>query len=136
MNKTILIIEDDPNLLKLIKYNLEKEGYSVITATSGVEGLQLARTAVPDLLIVDVLLPRMDGFTISRMVKFDERYKHIPIIALTGQVSLKDREIGQKAGVDVYLTKPYDPQELLNKVRELLAPRPLDDARGSGQGGK
>ena len=123
MNKTILIIEDDPNLLKLIKYNLEKEGYSVITATSGVEGLQLARTAVPDLLIVDVLLPRMDGFTISRMVKFDERYKHIPIIALTGQVSLKDREIGQKAGVDVYLTKPYDPQELLNKVRELLAPR-------------
>ena len=120
MSKTILVIEDDPSLLKLLKYNLEKEGYLVITAISGVEGLRLARTAFPDLLIVDVLLPRMDGFTISRMIKFDEKFRHIPIIALTGQTSLKDQDAGQKAGLDGYLTKPYDPQVLLDKINELL----------------
>jgi len=120
MNEKILIIEDDANMLKLAKYNLEKHGYTVITAESGTEGLRLARQESPDLLIIDVLLPKMDGFMVCRMLRFDERFKHIPIIILTGQVTEKDEATGKEVGVDIYLKKPYEPAVLLEKVKKLL----------------
>jgi len=120
MTKKILIIEDDPNMRKLVKYNLEKEGYAVIPAESGNEGLRLARQEKPDLMVVDVLLPKMDGFTICRMLRYDEKFKHLPIILLTSQVTEKHKSTGKEVGGDVYLTKPYKPEVLLEKVRNLL----------------
>lgn len=120
MIKKILIIEDDPNMLKLLKYNMEKHGYCVVAAESGKEGLRLARQENVDLLIVDVLLPGMDGFTICRMLRYDDNYKHLPIIALTGQTSDKDKATGREVGVNVYLTKPYKLEDLLEKIRGLL----------------
>ena len=120
MSKKILMIEDDANMLKLAKYNLEKHGYSVISAECGKEGLRLARQENPDLLVIDVLLPRMNGFTICRMLRYDEKFKHLPIIVLTGQVTEEHEATGKEAGADIYLRKPYDPQVLLEKIRELI----------------
>jgi len=124
MTKKILVIEDDPNMIKLIKYNLEKHGYSVISAEGGTEGLQLARQENPDLLILDVLLPGMDGFKICRLLRYDMKFKKLPIIILTGQTTDRHKEMGREVGGNVYLTKPFEPEILLEKVKELLGECP------------
>jgi DNA-binding response OmpR family regulator len=120
MSKKILVLEDNPSMMKLARYTLEKEGYTVISAENGRDGLKLARKENPDLLIFDVLMPKMDGFTVSRMLRFDDKFKHIPIIFVTSQVTDKDKATGKEVGGDVYLTKPYKPEVLLEKVKELL----------------
>jgi two-component system alkaline phosphatase synthesis response regulator PhoP len=120
MGKKILVIEDDISTLRLTKHNLEKGGYTVITAGSGMEGLRLARREMPDMLIVDVMMPKIDGFTVCRMLRYDEKFKHIPIIFVTGKVTEKDKAIAKEVGGDFYLTKPYKPEVLLEKVEELL----------------
>lgn len=120
MSKKILVIDDDPSMLKLAKYNLEKEGYDVVTAASGSQGLQVAREENPDLLVVDVLLPGMDGFTVCRLLRYDHKFKHLPIIFLTGRISDEHKKLGEEVGANEYLTKPYRPDVLLEKVKGLL----------------
>ena len=120
MSHKILIIDDDCNMLKLAKHNLEKEGYTVLTSDSGSEGLIMARKEMPDLLVVDLLLPKMDGYSVTRMLRYDEKFKRLPIIMLTGKTTDKGRDLGQQVGVDVFLSKPYQPAVLLEKIKELL----------------
>jgi DNA-binding response OmpR family regulator len=121
----ILIIEDELDLIEALKLRLDANGYEVIYSIDGSDGLNRARTENPDLIILDIWLPKLDGYKICRMLKFDEKYQNIPIIMLTAKVQQADIRQGKEAGADAYLTKPYKAEDLLNKIRELLAARNL-----------
>jgi DNA-binding response OmpR family regulator len=116
----ILVVEDEVAMSDAIKLRLEANGYDVLSALDGPSGLKLARSAAPGLIILDVMLPRMDGFTICRMLKFDENYKQIPILMLTAKAQQKDMKQGTEMGADAYMTKPFKGEELLAKIKELL----------------
>jgi DNA-binding response OmpR family regulator len=105
----------------MLKIRLEANSYSVLEAGDGIEGLNMARKHKPDLIILDIMLPKMDGYRVARLLKFDTHYRHIPIIMLTARVQDVDRENGMSAGADVYLTKPFDAQELEKSIADLLA---------------
>jgi len=107
-------------MLMVIKLRLEASGYDVITATDGLEGLNQARNSKPDLIILDIMLPKMNGFKVARFLKFDEKYKHIPIVMLTALFSEGDRYLGAETGGDIYLTKPFEPDQLLKTIRVFL----------------
>lgn len=121
MNKLrVLIIEDEADIVEALKLRLEANGYETLVATDGKEGLDKARSEKPDLIIMDVRLPKMDGFKISRILKFDENYRRIPIVMLTAKVHPSDIQMGKEAGADAYITKPYKAEDLLAKIKELL----------------
>src|SRR5882762_2352764 len=114
----ILVIEDDPNILKLLPSDLELEGYTVITAKDGMEGLDRARTVKPDLIILDIMLPKMNGYDICRTLRKDG--SETPIIMLTAKGQEADKVIGLDMGADDYVTKPFGGMELLARVKALL----------------
>jgi len=116
----ILIVDDEPAIVEALSLRLGANGYEVISAADGVEGLQKARTEKPDLIILDIMLPKMDGLKVCRMLKFDEKHGSIPIILLTAKVQQLDLEQGKEAGADAYMTKPFRSDELLAKIKELL----------------
>lgn len=116
----VLLIEDEPDMVEAVRIRLEANDYGVITASDGSEGLNKARTVKPDLIILDVMLPKMDGFTVCRMLKFDEKYNKIPIIMFTARTQQADLAQGKEMGADAYITKPFKSEELLAKIRELL----------------
>lgn len=118
--KRILIVDDEPDLLETIQVTLEMEGYECLVAYDGFRGLDRARTEKPDLIVLDVMLPGLNGYKICRLLKFDEQYKRIPIIMLTAEAQEKDRLIGEETGADYYMTKPFEPDKLIAKVAELL----------------
>jgi two-component system, OmpR family, alkaline phosphatase synthesis response regulator PhoP len=120
MAKKILIIEDEQPIVNLLKIRLEASGYEVIFATDGQKGLNRAREEAPDLIILDIMLPTMNGYQILRMLKFDGRYKEIPIIVLTAKGLDEDKKLGQDLGADAYFGKPFEPTDLLEKIKELL----------------
>ena len=120
MKKKILIIEDEANLTDALKMRFEGNGYLVDVAYDGQEGLQKAREGKPNLIILDLMLPKLDGYKICRMLKFDEKYKNIAILMLTAKAQEQDRELGFEVGADAYIVKPFDSQELLKKVKELI----------------
>ncbi len=111
------MIEDDATLAETMRYNLEREGYSVISAVDGVQGLELARRDCPDLLILDVMLPRLDGFSVCRILRQESE---IPIIMLTARQDEVDRIAGLELGADDYVSKPFSLGELLARVRAIL----------------
>lgn len=119
--KKLLVVDDVRETLLALKIRLEYANYEVITATDGEMGLKMAREVNPDLIVLDVMLPKIDGFSVCRLLKFDEEYEHIPIIMLTAKGQQKDRDIGKQVGADVYLTKPYNAKELLDHVNKLLS---------------
>jgi DNA-binding response OmpR family regulator len=119
----ILLVEDEEAMVKAVRIRLEANEYKVMTALDGSEGLSKARREKPDLIILDVMLPRMDGFKICRMLKYDERYKKIPIIMLTARTQKSDYMRGMEMGADAYLTKPFKSAELLDTIKELLGSR-------------
>lgn len=118
--KRILIIDDDPDIVELIKKRLEANDYKVETSEEGFSGLEAIRRNPPDLIILDVMMPKLDGFHLCRMVKFDERFGHIPIILLTARHKKEDKQIGEEVNADVYITKPFDSDQLLLAVKKLL----------------
>lgn len=120
MNPKILIVDDYPNMVDMLSVRLKANGFDVISSYDGVEGLQMARVHKPDLIILDVLLPRMDGFKICRLLKFDEKYRHIPIIMLTSRARDIDKKTGLDMGANAYIYKPYDSASLVQKINELL----------------
>ena len=120
MNKKILVTEDSPTILAIMTQVLEEEGFLVISALDGLEALQKARAELPDLIILDLMLPKMDGYKVCRMLKFDDKYKNIPIIMLSGRDKESDLKLGTEVGADAYLTKPFDNQVLINKIKELI----------------
>ncbi len=117
MASRILIIEDDPNTIKLVGLYLGRDGHKVLTATDGVEGLRLAREAAPDLILLDLMLPRLDGIEICRALREDS---DVPIVMVTARVEEEDRLAGLDLGADDYVTKPFSPRELAARVRAVL----------------
>ncbi|NOY77768.1 MAG: response regulator [Calditrichaeota bacterium] len=117
--KRILVVEDMPESLMILRIRLEAYGYEVIPATDGEEGLKKARELRPDLILLDVMLPKMDGFTVCRLLKFDEEYEDIPIIMLTARGQTKDKDIGKTVGADMYFIKPYDHTKLVAAIEQL-----------------
>jgi len=118
--KKILVIDDETDLAEMLVLRLEANGYQVISALDGQEGLDKARTEKPDLIILDLMLPKIDGYKVCRMLKFDERYRHIPIILFTARAQELDIKLGKEVGADAYIIKPFEPDILLSKVAELL----------------
>jgi DNA-binding response OmpR family regulator len=105
---------------------LESSGYEVIVARDGKEALNTARSLRPDLIILDLMLPGMDGFHVARMLKYDTHYKDIPIIMLTAKAGDDARKTGEQVGADAYMNKPFEAEKLLAKIRELLSAHNLD----------
>lgn len=118
--KRVLVIDDELDMLMVLKLRLEASGYEVATATDGLEGLNAARKIKPDLIVLDVMLPKMNGYKVSRFLKFDEEYKHIPIVMLTALAGEDDRSTGIETGANAYITKPFETQELIDTVRQFL----------------
>jgi DNA-binding response OmpR family regulator len=118
--KRILLIEDEADILTTVKMRLEAEGYEVITASDGQQGYIRAKIESPDLIILDLMLPGMDGYKVCRLLKFDQKYSHIPIMILTARAQKEDRQLGEEVGADCYLTKPFSAKELLDKIEELV----------------
>ncbi|MDP2981508.1 MAG: response regulator [Candidatus Omnitrophota bacterium] len=119
--KKILLVEDEKDMAYAVTLQLEAKGYEVITASDGREGLEKARMKKPDLIILDLMLPKIDGYKVCRMLKFDSKYKDIPIIIFTARAQDSDKKTGKEVGADAYITKPFEPSALLDKIRELLA---------------
>lgn len=117
MLNSVLIVEDEENLLAAVKYALERDGYEVFTATDGAKGLELGRQPTVDLIVLDVMLPELDGFEVCRILRQDS---DVPILMLTAKVEEIDRVIGLEIGADDYITKPFSMRELLARVRAML----------------
>ncbi len=118
--KVILVIDDDPAQVKILEKKLPENGYDVLTATQAADGLQKAMKSCPDLIILDVMMPIINGYNLCQLLKNDLKRKNIPIIMLTSRDSEQDRQIGQDVGADAYLVKPLDLSLLLEKIRSLL----------------
>ena len=120
MAKKILVVDDEVQLLEMVKMRLEASGYEVITACDGQEALDKARQDRPDLIILDLMLPKIDGYKVCRMLKFDEKYHKIPIVLFSAKAQEQDKLLGEQVGANGYITKPFEPKVLLDKIAELL----------------
>lgn len=118
--KKILLIEDEKELARLTKIRLGSAGYEVSVASDGKAGLEKVASFKPDLIILDLVIPKVDGYRVCEIIKSDAKYKHIPIIMLTVRAQTIEKKAGYAVGTDEYLTKPYDADLLLNKVNKLL----------------
>ncbi|OQA31755.1 MAG: Phosphate regulon transcriptional regulatory protein PhoB [Betaproteobacteria bacterium ADurb.Bin341] len=123
MIPTILVIEDEPAIQELLAINLKHGGFDVIRAGSAEEGLSFIRAALPDLLILDWMLPAQSGISLAKKLRSDDRTKELPIILLTARVHEEDKILGLEAGADDYVTKPFSPKELVARVRAVLRRR-------------
>jgi DNA-binding response OmpR family regulator len=123
MNATpprILVVDDESDLVSVLRFGLEAEGFRVIDAGDGEEGLKKARDERPDLMVLDLMLPKMDGYKVCRALKFDDRYRAMPIIILSARSGAQDRQLALDMGADEFVTKPYDMQDLVRRARTLL----------------
>ncbi|MBI5744399.1 MAG: response regulator [Elusimicrobia bacterium] len=118
--KKILVVEDEDLIAKVLAIRLEGLGYKVVTAFDGVEGLDAVRKEKPDLVILDIVLPKLDGNTLCEMIKTDAATKHIRVIMLTGKRLVGDMESAFSAGADFYINKPYEWQRLQDKIKQLI----------------
>ena len=116
----ILIADDERQSVRMAQEWLEAHGHEVITADDGEEGLEKAKSENPDLIILDVMMPKIDGYQVCSLLKTDAQYTHIPIILLTGKAQGIFEKIGDKVGADAYITKPFDSRTLISKVEGLL----------------
>jgi DNA-binding response OmpR family regulator len=120
--KKVLCIEDEPEMIDLIKLILERKGFEVVGAVGGAEGLEVIRREKPDLILLDLMMPEVDGWEVFRQIRADEQLKPIPVIVVTAKAQSIDKVLGLHiAKVDDYVTKPFGPQELLNSVNKVLA---------------
>lgn len=126
MNKRILVVDDEMYIVNILDFTLATEGLDVVSAANGEEALRLAMEKTPDLVILDVMMPKIDGFEVCRALKAKEETKHVPVILLTAKDRDTDKEKGKEAGADLYVTKPFSPTRLLDDVRALLQIQPVD----------
>ena len=126
--ETILVVDDEEDILLLCRVNLEFEGYRVITASSGVEALTRARDARPDLVLLDVMMPTMDGWHVLEALKSDPRTEDRPVVMLTARVQGEDQMRGWSGGAADYIMKPFSPVALLETIRSVLHPSDPDEA--------
>lgn len=123
MSKLILAVEDDRDILELITYNLEREGYEVTGATTGEDGVDAARSDKPDLVLLDLMLPGIDGLEVCRRLKADPDTAHLPIVMVTAKGEESDIITGLELGADDYVTKPFSPKVLIARIRAVLRRR-------------
>ncbi len=119
-SKKILIVDDEVDLVETVRFPLEMEGYHVLVSYNGEDALNQARKENPDLILLDLMLPKLDGYKVCRLLKFDDRYKHIPILMLTAKTQEKDKALGMETGANEYITKPFEMDQLLKKVKAYL----------------
>ena len=116
----VLVVDDEEDLLELINYNLSKEGYRVMCVASGERAIKEAQTQLPDLIVLDLMLPRVDGLEVCRQLKSDPKTKHIPVIMLTAKTQEADVVSGLELGADDYITKPFSPRVLVARIKAVL----------------
>ena len=118
--KKILIVDDEADIIEILQFVLETEGFQCFTAYDGETGLNLAREIHPDLIILDVMMPKINGYKISRLLKYDNKYKDIPILMITARSQEEDKIIGEETGADEYITKPFNVDYVVEKVKNYL----------------
>ena len=118
--KKILIVDDEADIIEILQFVLEAQGYECVTAMVGETGLNLAREINPDLIILDVMMPKINGYKISRLLKYDNKYKDIPILMITARSQEEDKVIGEETGANEYITKPFQVDYVLEKVKSYL----------------
>lgn len=118
--KKILIVDDEQDIVESLKFVLEASNFTCYTADNGEDGLRLAKEIVPDLMILDVMMPKISGYKISRLLKYDAKYKNIPILMVTARSQEEDKLIGEETGADEYITKPFELDDVVNKVEQYL----------------
>ncbi len=128
MKSRILVVDDEPDAIELIEFNLKAAGYDVTSAADGDEALKKARAVLPHLIILDLMLPGVDGLAVCKQLRRDERTAPIPIIMLTAKAAEIDRVLGLELGADDYVTKPFSPRELVLRVKRLLRSEPAPAA--------
>jgi len=121
MSKRILVVDDEMYIVNILDFSLDSEGFEVVNAANGEEALRRAVEVMPDLIILDIMMPKIDGFEVCRALKAKDETKDIPIILLTAKDRDADRKKGEEVGADGYMTKPFSPTRLVDYVRELLA---------------
>jgi CheY-like chemotaxis protein len=117
---TVLVVDDDPVILQLLQVNFEMEGFRVLTASDGDEALRQARSKQPDIVVSDVMMPKVDGLELASRLKRDPRTRRLPVILLTARAQAADIQRGLETGVEEYVTKPFDPMELVDIVYSVL----------------
>ncbi len=120
--KKILIIEDEPDIQTLVSHRLTAMGFETLAATDGQMGLNLARKEVPDLILLDLMLPKIDGFKVCRMLKFDKACEHIPVIVFSSRCSETDRKLVEKVGANAFLAKPFEWEVFTALVKKFVLP--------------
>jgi two-component system alkaline phosphatase synthesis response regulator PhoP/two-component system response regulator VicR len=130
MAKKILAVDDERHIVRLVQVNLERQGYEVVTAFDGKEALEKVSSEQPDLIVLDVMMPYMDGFEVLQNLKRDPGTRDIPVIMLTAKAQDADVFRGWQSGVDCYLTKPFNPMELIAFVKRIF--KSLEDDGGDG----
>ncbi|MSR77481.1 MAG: response regulator transcription factor [Candidatus Omnitrophica bacterium] len=119
-SKTILIVEDEKNILELLKYNLERENFKVLSAMDGETGLELALQKKPSLIILDLMLPKLSGLEVCKIIRQNQKISHTPILMLTAKGEEVDKILGLQLGADDYVTKPFSPSELVARIKAVL----------------
>ena len=119
-SETVLMVEDEPDILGMVQYNLEQAGFHVLTAEDGETGLEVARLEIPSLVILDLMLPGIDGLDVCKALKRESQTRHIPVLMLTARKDEVDRILGLELGADDYVVKPFSPRELVLRVRAIL----------------
>jgi DNA-binding response OmpR family regulator len=118
---SVLIVDDDPVVRRMLQLSFESEGFDVVTAADGIQGLEAMRKAKPGVLVLDIMMPKLDGMKVLRELQADDDLRGTPVILLSAKATSLDIELGLKAGAADYVTKPCDPIELVDRVRSLLA---------------
>jgi len=126
VKQKILVVDDEPEAVELVEFNLKQAGYEVVTAADGAEALKKTRALLPSLIVLDLMLPEMDGLEVCKMLRRDPATAAVPIVMLTAKAAEIDRVLGLELGADDYLTKPFSPRELVLRVKKLLT-------RGTGK---
>jgi DNA-binding response OmpR family regulator len=125
VREKILVVDDEPDIVELVAFNLRAEGYDVLTARDGLQALNLAREALPDLIVLDLMLPEMDGLAVCEILRRLPSTAPIPVIMLTAWSNKLSRAIGLETGASDYVTKPFSPRELVLRVNRALRPQEL-----------
>ncbi len=118
---TVLVVEDDPVILRLLEVNFELEGFDVLLARDGAEGIEMARASRPDIIVSDIMMPKSSGLELVAALRGDESTKAIPIILLSAKAQTSDLKLGLDSGADDYVTKPFEPLDLVDRVNALLS---------------
>ena len=120
MSARVLIADDDTDIVETLKFMLEAEGFEVLTAYDGEEALKTARTAFPDIILLDVMMPKINGYKVSRLLKFDKKFQDIPILMITARSQIEDQLIGEETGADEYITKPFEISNVIDLINKYL----------------